>query len=92
MLWICDVDKDVIMDDHSYKRLAEHLDALPNGFPPAEDGAELCLLAKLFTPEEAALAAQLRLTLETVSCTKTMHRWYGCPEPSSIAGTGRAEC
>ncbi len=48
-----------------YKRLAERLDALPNGFPPAPDGAELRLLAKLFTPEEAELAAQLRLTRET---------------------------
>jgi ferredoxin len=48
-----------------YRALAERLDALPNGFPPAPDGAELRLLAKLFTPEEAALAAQLRLTLET---------------------------
>ena len=50
---------------NSYKRLAERLDALPNGFPPTEDGAELRLLAKLFTPEEALLACQLRLTLET---------------------------
>jgi Fe-S-cluster-containing hydrogenase component 2 len=51
--------------DNPYKRLAERLDALPSGFPPTEDGAELKLLAKLFTPEEAALAAELRLTLET---------------------------
>ncbi|MBN1149135.1 MAG: 4Fe-4S binding protein [Anaerolineales bacterium] len=49
----------------SYKRLAERLDALPNGFPPAPDGAELRLLAKLYTPEEADLAAELRLNLET---------------------------
>ncbi len=48
-----------------YKRLAERLDALPNGFPPAADGAELRLLVRLFTPEEANLAAQLRLTKET---------------------------
>ncbi|MFZ6027632.1 MAG: ATP-binding protein [Chloroflexota bacterium] len=53
------------MSDTPYKRLAERLDALPNGFPAAPDGAELRLLAKLFTPEEAALASQLRLTLET---------------------------
>lgn len=49
----------------AYKRLAEHLDALPNGFPPTDDGRELRLLAKLFTPEEADLAAQLTSTLET---------------------------
>jgi electron transport complex protein RnfB len=48
-----------------YARLAQRLDALPNGFPPTKDGAELHLLAKLFTAEEAALAAELRLTKET---------------------------
>jgi Na+-translocating ferredoxin:NAD+ oxidoreductase subunit B len=53
------------MNDTPYKALAERLDALPNGFPPAGDGVELRLLAHIFTPEEAALAAQLRLTLET---------------------------
>ena len=48
-----------------YKKLAERLDALPNGFPPTADGVELRLLAKLFTPEEADLTALLRLTKET---------------------------
>ena len=51
------------LDD--YRRLAQRLDALPNGFPPSPDGAELRLLASLFTPEEAQLAAALRLTRET---------------------------
>src|SRR3972149_1102341 len=53
--------------DLPYRQLAARLNELPNGFPPAADGAELRLLAKLFTLEEAALAAQLRLTLETPS-------------------------
>lgn len=53
------------MNENPYKLLAERLDALPNGFPPTDDGAELRLLAKLFSEEEASLAAQLRLTLET---------------------------
>lgn len=48
-----------------YKLLAEHLDSLPNGFPPTDDGVELNLLARLFSPEEAWLAAQLRWSLET---------------------------
>jgi electron transport complex protein RnfB len=48
-----------------YKRLAERLDSLPHGFPPADDGAELRMLQYLFTEEEAALGAELRLTLET---------------------------
>jgi Pyruvate/2-oxoacid:ferredoxin oxidoreductase delta subunit len=50
----------------AYKKLAERLNALPNGFPPTDDGRELKLLAKLFTPEEAELAAQLNPSLETV--------------------------
>lgn len=53
------------MSCNPFKRLAERLDAIPNGFPPTEDGAELRLLAKLFTAEEAAIAAELRLTMET---------------------------
>ena len=55
------------MDLQAYKELAHRLDELPNGFPPTPDGAELRLLAKLFTPEEAALAAKLRLTPETAA-------------------------
>lgn len=42
-----------------YALLARRLDSLPNGFPPAEDGSHLRLLARLFTAEEAALAADL---------------------------------
>lgn len=48
-----------------YKQLAERLDALPNGYPTTEDGAELRLLEYLFTPEEAELASHLRLSVET---------------------------
>ena len=70
-----------------YKQLAKHLDALPNGFPPAGDGSELRLLQKLFTPEEAELAAQLTSSLETVTrlprapagetpiCASSSSRW-----------------
>ncbi len=53
------------MNDNPYRCLAQRLDALPNGFPATEDGAELRLLEKIFTPEQATLASQLRLTLET---------------------------
>lgn len=45
--------------DSHYRRLARSLDALPNRFPPAEDESDLRLLAKLFTPAEADLAANL---------------------------------
>lgn len=53
------------MSDDIYKRLAVRLDELPNGYPSTEDGAEIRLLEKIFEPEEATLATQLRLTLET---------------------------
>jgi Na+-translocating ferredoxin:NAD+ oxidoreductase RNF subunit RnfB len=51
----------------AYKRLAEHLDALPNGFPSTEDGRELLILRKLFTTEQAELAAQLTTEFETAA-------------------------
>lgn len=50
----------------AYKRLAEHLDALPNGFPATPDGRELRILEKLFTPEEADVAARLSTVPETL--------------------------
>ncbi|MEA3439641.1 MAG: 4Fe-4S binding protein [Chloroflexota bacterium] len=53
------------MTGNPYQELAQRLDQLPNGFPATEDGAELRLLEKLYTPDEAALAAQLKLKLET---------------------------
>jgi electron transport complex protein RnfB len=53
------------MSENVYKKLATRLNELPNGYPPTEDGAELRLLEKIFTPEEADLTAKLRLTLET---------------------------
>jgi electron transport complex protein RnfB len=52
------------MTDDPYRRLAQRLDAIPNGFPATGSGVELRLLAKLFTPEQAALAAQMRMTYE----------------------------
>jgi electron transport complex protein RnfB len=45
------------MDKEVYRRLARQLDALPIGFPATQSGVELKLLAKIFAPEEAALAA-----------------------------------
>jgi electron transport complex protein RnfB len=50
--------------DEAYHRLAEHLDRLPDGFAPSETGAEIRLLKRLFTPEEAKLAVMLTLNRE----------------------------
>ncbi|MBE0481643.1 MAG: 4Fe-4S binding protein [Dehalococcoidia bacterium] len=52
------------MNDTVYRKLAEYLDSIPNGFPATQSGVEIKLLAKLFTPEQAALALDLKLIPE----------------------------
>ena len=47
-----------------YKRLAQHLDNLPGGFPSTQSGVELRILRRLFTPEDAELAIHLTLIPE----------------------------
>lgn len=42
-----------------YRRLQEHLDNMPVGFPATESGVELRLLEHLFTPQEAEMALHL---------------------------------
>ena len=54
------------LDENSvYKLLACHLDDLPAGFPATDDGVDLRLLRRLFTPDEARLAIHLTLIPET---------------------------
>ncbi len=53
------------MNDPIYEALREHLDDLPGGFPATEDGLELRILRRLFTPEEAEIACRLTLIPET---------------------------
>ncbi len=50
-----------------YERLAERLSNTPNGFPRSKSGTELKLLAKMFTPEQAALAAVMHLQRESAA-------------------------
>ncbi len=47
--------------NNNYQKLADELDRIPNGFPRTKSGVELRLLAKLFTPDDAALAATLSM-------------------------------
>jgi ferredoxin len=42
-----------------YRRLQQHLDQMPVGFPATDSGVELRLLEHLFTPEEAGMALHL---------------------------------
>ncbi len=47
-----------------YRRLAQHLDDLPAGFPSTESGVELRILKKLFTEDEAEMALLLSVIPE----------------------------
>jgi len=52
------------MSYSTYKKLAHKLDTLPNRFPATESGIEIRLLQKVFTPREAALAAEMSFSKE----------------------------
>ena len=67
----------------TYRKLAQRLDAIPNGFPPTESGVELKLLAKIYTPEQAALAAVMRLTPEPAAAIAARLGW----EPAATYDT-----
>jgi len=45
----------------TYRKLAQHLDYLPGGYPATESGVELRILRRLFTQEEAEFALHLSL-------------------------------
>ena len=62
-----------------YQQLASYLDSLPAGYPPTDSGVELCILRKLFTPQEANLALHLTLIAGAGACG-------GLPRPPA-AGT-----
>ena len=53
------------MQTDVYQKLANVLDTLPNGFPASETGVELKLLKMIFSPEDAELFCDLRLSYET---------------------------
>ncbi|HDN04749.1 MAG TPA: 4Fe-4S ferredoxin [Chloroflexi bacterium] len=55
------------MSREVYQKLAQKLDSLPNRFPATESGVEIRLLEKIFTPQEAALAAEMELKKEPAS-------------------------
>ena len=51
-------------NDSNYELLATHLERLPGGFARTPSGAEMRILRKLFSPDEAWVAAHLRLLPE----------------------------
>ncbi|MFX1389260.1 MAG: 4Fe-4S binding protein [Promethearchaeota archaeon] len=50
----------IIEDSNIYRKLQQHLDKMPIGFPRAESGSDIRVLKHLFTPEEAKIATFLR--------------------------------
>lgn len=57
-----------------YRRLQQHLDRMPIGFPATESGVEIRILMRLFTPEEAEVALELSAIPEPLS---VIHRRFG---------------
>jgi Na+-translocating ferredoxin:NAD+ oxidoreductase subunit B len=53
------------MHERVFRSLAEHLNRLPGGFASSDTGADLRLLERLFSPDEAELAVHLTLDQET---------------------------
>ncbi|MFX1418122.1 MAG: 4Fe-4S binding protein [Promethearchaeota archaeon] len=47
-------------DSDTYRKLQQHLDKMPVGFPAVKSGADIRLLKHLFTPEEAKIAMFLK--------------------------------
>ena len=50
-----------------YKKLAQHLDNLPAGYPSTESGVEMRILRRLFSPDEAQIATNLTMMPEPVA-------------------------
>jgi electron transport complex protein RnfB len=55
------------MNDHLYSKLADALDRLPGRFPRTPSGAEIPLLRRLFSLEQAQLAAVMGRDFEEVA-------------------------
>ena len=53
------------MQDNVYQKLAKHLDTLPDGFISSDPAADLRILQRLFSPEDAALTVHLTLDRES---------------------------
>ena len=56
-----------------YRRLQQHLDRMPVGFPATQSGVEVRILQRLFTPEEAEIALELSAIPEPAS---TIHKRF----------------
>ena len=53
-------DESIIEGSDIYRKLQQHLDQMPIGFPAVKSGADIRVLKHLFTPEEANIATYLK--------------------------------
>lgn len=60
-----------------YRRLQQHIDQMPVGFPATESGIELRILKRLFTPGEAEVGLLLSALPETVERIHSRARGSG---------------
>ncbi len=54
------------VDSENYRKLQQHLDTLPIGYPATESGVELRILEFLFSPEEVKVALNMRYIPEPI--------------------------
>lgn len=55
-----------MIDDDAYRKLQQHLDKMPVGYPATKTGVEINLLKSIFTPEEAKIVTHLDYKHRTV--------------------------
>ncbi len=53
-------------EEDVYRKLQQHLDDMPVGFPATRSGIEIRILKYFFTPEEAEIATKLTLDFEPI--------------------------
>jgi len=54
------------LQNYVYEKLASALNKLPNGFPRTPSNVEIEVLKKIFLEEEASIASQLNISMESV--------------------------
>ena len=64
------------MQNYVYEKLASALNKLPNGFPRTPSNVEIEVLKKIFLEEEASIASQLNISMESV---ETIAKRVGLP-------------
>lgn len=79
------------MSDEIYVKLRDHLDSMPAGYPATESGAEIKLLKKFYTPEQAEIALAIQMlpeTAEAIAARLDMNAETAVKEIEKMASEG----